>query len=208
MRVDTDFGQLKSQRISAELIGMYKQYGFDRVTSITRPDKKAIYIVFPRVQSVANMEMSKEDVASSTQALKVEKIPLGKQTVDGHACTKNHVVVKDVKGAVLLDATTWNAADQKDFPLQIETKEGGNTSVLHFQQVNFARPDVKLFEPPAGYKQYSNPNDLMMAVVQRSAAPAAKTPAQTTPAAPAKPATKPAPKPVAKPATTNSVPRR
>ena len=205
MRADTDLGQLKSQRIPADLIAMYKQYGFDRVTSITRPDKKAIYIVYPRVQSMANMEMPKEDVASSTQPLKVEKTPQAKQTVDGHPCTKNHVVVKDVKGNVVLDATTWNAADQKDFPLQIETKEGGNISVLRFQQVNFAPPDAKLFEAPVGYKQYKNPDDLMTAIAQKSSPPAAK--AGAKPAAPST-GPKPAAKPAAKSSVTNSVPRR
>ena len=35
---------------------------------------------------------------------------------------KNKVVVKNDKGPVL-EAVTWNAADLKDFPLQIEMKE-------------------------------------------------------------------------------------
>lgn len=202
MRVDTDLGQLKSKLMPPAAIAKFQQLGLDRITSLTRVDKKMIYIIYPRVQSMADMVMSKEDAEVTTENLKVEKTPLAKQTVDGHPCIKNHMVVRDPKGNVLVDATTWNASDMRDFPLQIETKEAGNTSVMHFQQVNFNRPDAKAFEPPAGYKQYSNPDQLMMAVAQRSsgaAAGAGKPAAQST--------AKPAAKPAARTTVTNSVPR-
>ena len=47
---------------------------------------------------------------------------------------KNKVVVKNDQGPVL-EAVTWNAADLKDFPLQIEMKEKGNTVRMRFTQV-------------------------------------------------------------------------
>jgi hypothetical protein len=63
---------------------------------------------------------------------------------------KNTVVVKDAKGPVL-QAVTWNAADLKDFPLQIEMKEKVNTVRMRFTQLRFAKPDPKQFEVPAAY---------------------------------------------------------
>ena len=42
---------------------------------------------------------------------------------------------------MLLQATTWNATDLKDFPIQIEIKENGNTTIMHFMNVNLAKPD-------------------------------------------------------------------
>jgi hypothetical protein len=71
--------------------------------------------------------------------------------VDGHACVKHQVSIK--AGAhVVLEATTWNATDLKDFPVQIETRDQGSTSILHFRQVKLVRPDPKQFDVPPGYK--------------------------------------------------------
>src|SRR5207249_2517026 len=95
--------------------------------------------------------LPKEETAAN---LKVEKTTLGKETVDGHPCAKNQVVVKNGTN-VVLTATTWNASDLKDFPVQVVTKEKDMTSIMHFQEILFVRLDAKQFEPPAGFKQYS-----------------------------------------------------
>ena len=50
-----------------------------------------------------------------------------------------------------LEAVTWNAADLKDFPLQIEMKEKDNTVRMRFTQVRFVKPDAKQFDLPATY---------------------------------------------------------
>jgi hypothetical protein len=164
MRVDVDLLQLKSQAVSPTTISTLKQVGMDKVSSVIRPDKKATYIIYPGARSYANMALSKEDVELANQ--KVQKTALGRETIDGHPCVKNRAVVKNSTGAVLIDAITWNATDLKDFPVQIETNENGNISVMHFQQISFAKPDAKLFEPPAGFKQFDNPQDLMMAALK------------------------------------------
>jgi hypothetical protein len=171
-RVDVDLKLVRSSTIKPATIATYKQLGMDRVTSVIRPDKKAIYIIYPGTQSYANMPISNEDAQLTSQ--RVEKKALGRETIDGHACVKNLSTVKSPKGVVLLQATTWNAADLKEFPVKIETRENGNTTVMHFQQVTMGRPDPKLFEPPAGYKQYSNPQDLLMAAYKRTSGGAKK----------------------------------
>ena len=63
---------------------------------------------------------------------------------------KNQVIVKRRQRAGL-EAVTWNAADLKDFPLQIEMKQKANTVRMHFTQVQFVKPDAKQFELPANY---------------------------------------------------------
>jgi outer membrane lipoprotein-sorting protein len=50
-----------------------------------------------------------------------------------------------------LQAVAWNAGDLKDFPLQIEMKEKGNTVRMHFTQLQFTKPDPQKFEVPAAY---------------------------------------------------------
>jgi hypothetical protein len=164
-RVDVDLKLARSSTIKPATIATFKQLGLDRVTSVIRPDKKAIYIIYPGAQSYANMPIANEDAELATQ--RVEKKALGRETIDGHACIKNLSTVKSPKGVVLLQATTWNAADLKEFPVKIETRENGSTTVMHFQQITLGHPDPKLFEPPAGYKQYGNPQDLLVAAYKK-----------------------------------------
>ena len=147
LRVDVDMNLIKSSAITPAMI---KQLGLDRVTSVIRPDKKVTYIIYPGKKSFVSMPLSAEDAGIAAQ--KLEKKPLGRETLDGHACVKNLSTVKSSRGAVLLQANTWNATDLKDFPIQIEIREGGNTTIMHFQNVNLTKPASALFDVPAGFR--------------------------------------------------------
>jgi len=129
-----------------------KQAGLDRMVSIFRPDKKATYLVYPGVQSYQELPLAKGEAEAYEQGLRPEKTVLGKETLDGHPCVKNKVIVKSGKGPVL-EAFTWNATDLKDFPLQIEMKENGNTMRMYFTQVRLIKPDARQFELPANYSK-------------------------------------------------------
>jgi hypothetical protein len=166
LRVDVDLAQIQSRVVRPAEIAHEKQIGMERITSVVRPDKKAIYIIYPGAQSYASMPLAAEDAQIASQ--KLEKKPLGRETIDGHACVKNFSTVKSPKGAVLLQAVTWNAADLKDFPVQIQTQENGNTTLMHFQQVSLAKPAASLFEPPGGYRQFSDPQALHTAAEKRA----------------------------------------
>lgn len=187
LRVDVDLNQLQSRAVDPKMIAHYKQVGLDRVTSVIRPDRKTTYIIYPGVQSYANMPLSEEDAQVVNQ--KLEKKPLGKETVDGHPCVKNLSTVKSPKGTVLIQAVTWNATDLKDFPVQIQTQENGNTTMMHFQQVSLVKPTPGLFEPPSGYRKFGDAEDLRIAAENKNApkqaTPAKPTPAKPTPAKPA-----------------------
>jgi hypothetical protein len=172
LRVDVDLGQIQSKLVAPSVLAHFKQIGTDRISSVIRPDKKAIYIIYPGAQSYANIPLSGEDAQIAGQ--KVEKKPLGKETIDGHACVKNFSTVKSAKGTVLIQAVTWNATDLKDFPVQIQTQENGNITLMRFQQVSLAKPAPAVFELPAGFKQYSNPQDLAAAAEKKGAVRAKK----------------------------------
>ena len=157
LRVDVDMKLIKSTLIQPAMLNRIKQLGMDRVTSVIRPDKKATYIIYPVAQSYSIMPLSAEDTLVANE--KVEKKPLSRETLDGHPCVKNTSIVKSTKGSTLIQATTWNATDLKDFPIQIEMKEAGNTTIIHFQNVNLNKPDARLFDIPAGYKDAANAQD-------------------------------------------------
>jgi len=165
LRLDLDMKLIKSSMIAPEMIKMFVQAGKDRVTSVVRPDKKMTYIIYPTARLYSIMQISPADAEIANQ--KLEKKPLGKETIDNHACVKNQVTVRSPKGTVLLQATTWNAADLKDFPIQIEMKDSGNSTTLHFMNISLVKPDSKLFDIPAGFKEEGG-------AAPKSPAPAAK----------------------------------
>jgi hypothetical protein len=150
VRIEINLTQMQTKDLPPSKITELKQAGMDRIISLFRPDKKVTYIVYPGIQSYLSMPVSKEDADAFEKGLKLEKTALGKETLDGHACVKNQVVVKDTKGPVL-QAVTWNAADLKDFPVQIEMKEKVNTVRMRFTQLRFTKPDPQQFEVPAAY---------------------------------------------------------
>ena len=150
VRIEISLAQMQSKDLPPSKIKELKESGMERIISLFRPDKKVTYIVYPGTQSYLSMPLDKQEVDAFEKGLQLEKTALGKETLDGHECVKNKVVVKDTKGPVL-QAITWNAADLKDFPLQVEMKEKGNTVRMHFTQLRFTKPEPQLFDVPTAY---------------------------------------------------------
>lgn len=150
VRLELDMEKLVSPDTPASKIAELKEAGMSRVVSIFRPDKKATLGMYPGVMSYMSVPLAPAEVEALEKGLKVEKTALGKETVDGHECAKSKVVVKGERGPVL-GATVWNAADLKDFPVQVEMKERGSTVRMRFTQVKFVKPDAAQFDVPAKY---------------------------------------------------------
>jgi hypothetical protein len=150
VRLEINLAQMQSTEFSARTLAQLKQAGMDRVVSVFRPDKKATYIIYPGVQSYLSIPLAEGEAEAMEKGLKLEKSSLGNETLDGHACVKNKVTVRNDKGPVL-EAVTWNEADLKDFPLQIQMKENNNKVLMRFSQVSFVRPDAKQFDLPSNY---------------------------------------------------------
>lgn len=160
LRVEIDMTQLRGQGLQ-NVVTSLKTLGMDRVVILLRPDKKALFTIYPNARSYVDETLSREEAAADKN-LKVQKKLLGKENVEGHPCEKNQVVVWNGTN-IVLNATTWNATDLKAFPVRVVTKEGDSASVMHFQQVQFVRVDAKQFEPPAGYAKFNNSQTLMLA---------------------------------------------
>jgi Domain of unknown function (DUF4412) len=152
VRVEIDVTQIQSRNLPAQQVKEMKDAGLGKIISIIRPDKKLSYILYPGTQSYSTVPMPREESDVLASKLKISKTVLGKETVDGHSCVKQRVTIVNGDRTVL-EAVTWNATDLKDFPVQIETKDKGNTSILHFRQIQFTRPEAKLFEIPERYRQ-------------------------------------------------------
>lgn len=166
MRTEIDMAQMKGAMLSPQVVAQMKQMGADKTISVVRPDKQATYLVYPSLKAYVEMPLSEADKKAMTKEPKMTQTPLGKETIDGHPCVKNKVVIKDDKG-LAQEATVWNATDLKDFAIQIETKESDATVVMKFKDVQFTKPDVKLFEMPAGYTKYEGMQQLQQVMMQK-----------------------------------------
>jgi len=166
LRVKIDLSQTRNKDMPAAAAATLKKIGMAEVVSIIRPDKKLVYVIYPDQSVMLTMPLPKEDYEGSDKAPKVSKTPIGKETVDGHPCVKHRVVITDSAGQTA-EAVTWDATDLKDLPIQIQTQEKDTTSLVRFKQIEFARPAAGLFEPPSGFTQYTNADDLKIGVMKK-----------------------------------------
>ncbi|HLP77319.1 MAG TPA: hypothetical protein VK327_10410 [Candidatus Paceibacterota bacterium] len=225
VRMEFEMSQMRGKSVQPAVVNGMKQMGMDRVASVIRIDKRITHIFFPKVQGCVDLDITPAEAEAAEKNVQVQRTPLGKEVVDKHPCTKNRVVVKSAKGASLMEATTWNAEDMKDFPVQIAVQAKEGTTILRFTKIQMTRPAAALFDVPAGFTKFTSAEALMLAATQRQltgskpAAPAKNTVnapvASTSTAAtgPAKKTTRPAPaagsvvktnatRSVSKPATT------
>lgn len=166
VRVELDLTQAKSSTMPPGAAEQLKSMGMAQVVSIVRPDKKLVYVMYPQQKMMMSMPLNKANADTPGKDSKIEKTPLGKETVDGHPCVKNKVAFTGDNGEKI-EATTWEASDLKDFPVKIQTKDKGNTSTIRFQNIQFAKPDAKLFEIPGGYTEYKSPQELMQGLMKK-----------------------------------------
>jgi hypothetical protein len=154
-RSEMDMTTMKGGPMPPNAAAMMKQMGMDKMVAISRPDKKMTYVVYPGLQSYAEVAMSEKEAAAASKEFKMETASLGKETVDGHPCVKNKVTMTDDKGEKR-DALVWNASDLKDFPVQMQMTEEGNTILMKFKDVKLEKPEAKMFEAPADLTKYTN----------------------------------------------------
>lgn len=160
-RFDMDMGAAKGGQMSPHMAEQMKAMGMDKLTSISRPDKKIVYLIYTGLSAYAETPLQDPEATKPASAFKMDKTELGKDTVDGHTCVKNKVVVTDDQGNKH-ESTVWNATDLKDFPIKIETTEqGGQTMTTLFTNVKLAKPDAAVFDPPSDFKKYDSPQALM-----------------------------------------------
>ncbi len=166
IRVEIDLSKMKSRQMPAGAAQQLKQMGMEQITSIIRPDKKQMYIIYPATQSCLTMAMPKEETDAIDNPPKIEKSEVGNEMIDGHPCVKTKVTMTDAKGQKR-DALTWNATDLKNFPVQIQTTDDSNTLVMRFSQVQFTVPEAAQFDPPNGYTKYSDMQEMMMGIMKK-----------------------------------------
>lgn len=152
LRADADLSSYKGPSVTPELkaqIQTAQKMGINHTISITRPDKGRMLLLYPGRKTYEELPLPKE--ASNVSAIaKISKTPLARETVDGHPCVKNKVVLIDSKGRQQ-EMTDWEATDLKDFPIVVKLVEEGQGVKVHNRNIRLGKPDPSVFEVPAGY---------------------------------------------------------
>jgi hypothetical protein len=155
-RFDMDFSNAQGEGSPAQAPAFMKGTRMDKTITIARHDKKLSYEIYPDMK--AYTEEATQETNGTPADYKAESTVLGEETIDGHDCIKNKVVVTGPDG-VKHESTVWNATDLKKFPVKIQTTdEKGVAGVMLFKDVKLDRPDAAQFDPPADFTKY---NDLM-----------------------------------------------
>lgn len=153
-RFEMNLSAARGLNIPADAAGQMQAMGLDKITTISLPENKFIYLIYPGLQSYVENPLP-DALTGTNQNFKVATTELGKAIVDGHPCVENKVVVSDDKGATN-EFTVWNATDLKNFPVKIITAKPEAEITMTFKDVSLTRPAADLFIPPTGYTRYDN----------------------------------------------------
>jgi len=159
-RFEMDMSTMQGGHIPPQALARMKQMGMGKMTMIARPDKDVNFMLYPDMKAYTTMALNESNTPPS--AYKLDTAKQGEETIDGHDCVKNKVVVTGPDG-VTHEATVWNAGDLKQFPVKIQlTSKAGQDTVMLFKEVKLGKPDDAQFDPPADFKKYDDMMSLMM----------------------------------------------
>jgi Domain of unknown function (DUF4412) len=167
-RFDVDLSKVAGSRMNPQQLAMMQSMGMGTMVFISRPDLKLTRLVYPGMNAYVETSTSDDSPAPAADSFKTDITKLGEETVDGHPCVKNKVVVTDDKGKTY-ESTVWNATDLKNFPVKIEQTQSGATITTTFKDIKLDKVPADKFEAPAGATKYDSMNSMMQQEMMKRA---------------------------------------
>ncbi|HEX7861383.1 MAG TPA: hypothetical protein VF773_13705 [Verrucomicrobiae bacterium] len=174
-RLEMDTTKMKGAALPPQALEQMKQMGMAEMVTISRPDKKESYLVYPGLKSYAATPDQQAATPAASEA-EPKKTEIGKEKIDGKDTTKYKVVMKDDQGKDQ-EATVWIASDLKNFPVRIQTVNDGVPSTITFSNVKLEKPDASSFEPPTDFQRYNDMGAMVREQMMKRMAPPAGVPA-------------------------------
>ncbi|MEW6305320.1 MAG: hypothetical protein AB1705_17730 [Verrucomicrobiota bacterium] len=159
-RFEIDMSKAKGGGLPPGAAEQMKAMGMAEIITISRPDKKVSFMVYPGLKGYVEQTMP-EDALRDADSFKLETTAMGKETIDGHPCEKMKFTVADNQGHTR-EGLVWQATDLKKFPIQFQMKENGQDITMTFKNVKLEKPEAAQLEAPAGFTKY----DSMQAMIQ------------------------------------------
>lgn len=155
IRITLDVTQISGPKSQPSLAAGLKRMKLDTTVMVIQPAKKRMYVIYPGLKAFAELPVTEETTGG--RDTKLEKKVLGQETLDGEACSKTQVVLKDRNGAQT-EAIVWFAPKLKNLPVQLQTsdKAQGASVTTRFRDVRPGEQPKADFEPPKGYKRFDD----------------------------------------------------
>ena len=137
----------------------------DKLTLITRVDRKRVYLVFSGIHAYLEFPLSEtflNELNVQTTAVNLQKTKIGTETINGHVCTKIKVTASEPNKPTEEAILWYDAADLQQLPIKIEVLEKDRmVARIEFQDVQIAKPNASLFEVPADYVRLSDSKEIL-----------------------------------------------
>jgi hypothetical protein len=173
-RLEMDTTKMQGGAIPPQAIEQMKMMGMAEMITISRPDKKENYVVYPALKAYA--AVPEQNTAPAGAETEPKKTELGKETIEGRETTKYKVAMKDDEGKDQ-EAIVWIASDLKNFPIRIQTMNQGIPSTITFSNVKLEKPEAAMFEAPADFQRYTDMGTMMREQMMKRMAPPGGAPA-------------------------------
>lgn len=165
-RTEMDLGDKKGAKMSPEEAEQMKAMGMDKVVMLHRAAEDKTYMVYPGMKAYCEVTHRQAVERAKRKIAKVDKTEVGKDTIDGHACVRNKVVITYEDGDTR-EMMVWSAKDLKDFPIKTEMAHNKGTVTTAFRDIDQSKPDSSLFSLPSDYTGYGSMQEMMMANMQK-----------------------------------------
>ncbi len=160
-RFDMDMSTMQGGGVPPQAAARMKQMGMGKMSTISLGDKKVSYMVYPDMKAYIENPPQTQTTTAAPTDYKTEVTKIGEESIDGHNCIKNKVVVTGADG-VPHESTIWNATDLKQFPVKIQMTSDNSSTTMLFKDVKLEKPDASQFELPADFTKYDSMMSLMM----------------------------------------------
>jgi hypothetical protein len=134
--------------------------GGDKMTTITRHDKKVAWTLMPSEKMYMEMDIAQANAKSKDDpsSYKIEQTVIGPETVNGVNTTKSKIIMTGPKGEKMggfMWTTKENIVVKMD-AIAIDKKEKHRFKT-ELTNLKVGKQDPKLFEVPPGYEKMSIP---------------------------------------------------
>lgn len=132
------------------------RYEMPMAVTITRLDRKVSYILMPEQQMYMEQPIDSTALAKAGAIGQgeLERVPLGKERVDGRDTDKFLVTYSDTSTKGSMKVYQW--IDAQGVPIKVAAEDG--TWTVFYRNVSVAPQPAGLFEIPAGYTSMQMPS--------------------------------------------------
>lgn len=162
LRIEQD--DAKANELPPDVVKERQGKGLDVSVWLYDYPKSLAYLIMPKLEAYTSLR--RDEAEPSRPAPKIEKAEIGKETLDGHRCTKYRIKAEEKSGAI--EMVTWEAHDLKRLPIQVTVDHGSLHYKVRFKDVKLGKPSPTLFEVPKGYRRYDSVQQILDAANERA----------------------------------------